>query len=106
MLLLSDELMSCCATGINGCLELRCRAFALDGRVSVEWNRCPCSMARRARNSVASVRRSSVGWMPARIGRWCRTQASSHNSQDVVDGGIDEGVYEHCGNRAQYSTVE
>ena len=28
MLLLSDELMSCCAAGTNGCLDLRRRAFA------------------------------------------------------------------------------
>ena len=29
----------------------------------------PLSMARRARDSVAPLRRSSTGWMPARIGR-------------------------------------
>jgi len=69
MLLLSDKLMSCCAAGTNGCLDLRRRAFALDGRVTPEWSRCPGSMARRARDSVASLRRSSAGWMPARIGR-------------------------------------
>ena len=34
MLLLSDELMRCCAAGTNGCLDLRRRAFALDGRVT------------------------------------------------------------------------
>ena len=27
------------------------------------------------------------GW---KVVRWCRSQASSHNSQGVVDGGIDE----------------
>jgi len=37
--------------------------------VSAEWSRCPGSMARRARDRVASLRRSSVCWMPARIGR-------------------------------------
>jgi len=47
--MLSDELMSCCAAVTNGCLDLRRRAFALDGRVSAEWSRCPGSMARRAR---------------------------------------------------------
>jgi len=52
MLLLSDELMSCVA-GTNGCLNMRRPAFILDGRVSVEWRRCPGSMARRARDSVA-----------------------------------------------------
>ena len=69
MLLLSDELMRCCAAGTNGCLDLRRRAFALDGRVSAEWDRCPGSMTRRARDNVAPLRRSSAGWMPARIGR-------------------------------------
>ena len=39
------------------------------GQVSAEWSRCSGSMARRARESVAPVWRSSAGWMPARIGR-------------------------------------
>ena len=43
--------------------------FALDGRVSAEWSRCPGSKARRARDNVAPLRRSSAGWMPARVGR-------------------------------------
>ena len=55
-MLLLDELMRCCAAGTNGCLDLRCRAFALDGRVSDEWSRCPGSMARHARDSVAPLR--------------------------------------------------
>ena len=38
-------------------------------RQPMEWSRCPGSMARRARDSVAPLRRSSAGWMPARIGR-------------------------------------
>ena len=61
--------MSCCAAGTNVCLDLRRRAAAPDGRVSAEWSRCPGSMARRLRYSVAPLRRSSAGWMPARIGR-------------------------------------
>ena len=61
--------MSCCAAGTNGCIDFRRRAFALDGRVSTEWSRCPGSMARRGRDSVAPLRRSSAGWMPARVGR-------------------------------------
>jgi len=69
LLLSSDELMSCCGAGTNGCLDLRCRAFPLDGQVSAEWSRCPGSMARWARDSVAPFRQSSTGWMPARIGR-------------------------------------
>jgi len=69
MLLLSDKQMSCCAAGTNGCLDLRRRASPLDGRVSAEWSRCLGSMARRARDSVTPLRRSSAGWIPARIGR-------------------------------------
>ena len=67
MLVLSDRLMSCCAVGTNGCLDLRCRAFALDGQVSAEWNWCLGSIAQPARESMASLRRSSAGWMPARM---------------------------------------
>ena len=61
MLLLSDKLMRCCPAGTNGCLALRRRASALYGRVSAERSRCPGSMARRARDSVAPLRRSSAG---------------------------------------------
>ena len=68
MLLLSEKLMSC-AAGTNGCLDLRWCASALDGRVSADWSRCLGSMARCPRDSVAPLRRSSAGWMPARIGR-------------------------------------
>ena len=68
-MLLSDKLISCCAAGTNGCLDLRRHAFVLDGRVSAEWSRCLGSMPRRARGSVAPLRRSSAGWMPARMGR-------------------------------------
>ena len=69
MLLLSDELISCCAAGTNGCLDLRRRAFALGGQVSAEWSWCPGSVALIARDSVAPLRRSSAGWMPARMRR-------------------------------------
>ena len=69
MLLLSDELMRCCAASTSGCLDLRRHALALDARVSAEWSRCPGSVARRVRGSVAPLRRSSADWMPARIGR-------------------------------------
>jgi len=64
----SDELMSCCLTGTNGCLHLKCCAFPHNGQVSAEWSRCPVSMERHARDSVAPLRRRSAG-MPARIGR-------------------------------------
>ena len=43
--------------------------FALGGEVSVEWSRCPGSMARRSKDSLAPLRRNSADWMPARIGR-------------------------------------
>ena len=55
--------------GANGCLDLRRRALALDGQVSAEWSSCPGSMEQCARGSVASLRRRSAGWMPARMGR-------------------------------------
>ena len=77
MLLLSDNLMSCFLAGINGCFDFRLRASPLDGRVSAEWNRCPGSMAWRARDSVAPLRRSSAGLHACEDGwvvRWCWTQ--------------------------------
>jgi len=58
-----------CAACTNGCLDLNRRVSALDGRASAEWSRCPDSTARRAGDSVAALRRSSAGWMPARVGR-------------------------------------
>jgi len=60
LLLLSDELTSCWAAGTNGCLGLRCRAFP---------PRYQSFMGRRARNSVAPLRRSPAGWVLARMGR-------------------------------------
>jgi len=63
-----DEVMPCCAAGTNGCLDLRRHAFALDGRFSTERSRCPGSMARPVRDSVAPLRRILAGWVPARIG--------------------------------------
>jgi len=51
--------MSCCAAGTNGCLDLRRRAFALDGLVSVKWSRCPGSMARYIRLDITS--RETIG---------------------------------------------
>ena len=64
--------------GTNGCLNLRRRAAAPDGQVSAEWSRCSGSMARRRRDSVAPLRRSSAGWMPARIGRLSAGVACRH----------------------------
>ena len=61
--------MSCCAAGTKGCLDLRRRATALDGRVSAEWGRCQGSMTRHPSDSVAPLQRSSAGWMFAKVGR-------------------------------------
>ena len=69
LILSKDQLMSCCGASTNECLDLRCRAFPLNGQVSAEWSRCPASMAKCARDSAVPLRRSSVGWMPATIGR-------------------------------------
>ena len=102
--------MNCCTADTNGCLDLRRRAFALNGQVSAEWRRCPVSMARRARDSVTPLWRSSAGWMLVENGKvvhWCRVQASSHNLQGVVDGGLIKRVWalwHQTG--AQYSAVE
>ena len=90
LLLLTEKLMSC-AAGTNGCLDLRRRAAAPNGRVSAEWSRCPGSMARRPRDSVAPQQRSRLDvcedW---KVVRWCWTQASSHSSQGVVDDGVNK----------------
>jgi len=67
MLLLSEELIICYAAGTDGCLDFKRRASEHDGRVSAEWSRRPGSIARRARDSVAPLRRSSADWMPARL---------------------------------------
>ena len=64
-----EKLRSCCAAGTNGCLNLRRRAAAPDGRVRAEWSRCLGPMAWRPGDSVAPLRRSSAGWMHARIRR-------------------------------------
>ena len=67
-------------------------------------------MARRPKDGVAPLRRSSAGWMPARIGRLSAgvgTQASSHFSQGVVDGGVNKASMSTTAQtRAQYSAVE
>ena len=77
-MLLSEKMMSCCAAGTNGCLDLRRLAFALDGWVSAEWSRCPDSMARRAGDSVAPLGRKSAGWMPVKIGRLSAGEGRRH----------------------------
>ena len=54
LLLSSYELMSCCAAGTNGCLDLRCHAFPLDGQVSA---------------AVPSPRVALVGLAPKQISK-------------------------------------
>jgi len=98
LLLLPDELLRCCKAGNNVCLDLRRRAFPLCGQVSTDWSRCPSSRITHSSDSVAPLRRTSscempariASGMPARIVRWCRTQASSHNSQGAVEGKANE----------------
>ena len=87
-MMLSDERMNCCATGTNGCLDLRRRAFALDGQVSAEWSWCPGYMARRSRDVVAPLRRGSEGWMPTRVRRLSAGVGRRHPG--VVDGRVSE----------------
>ena len=111
MLLLSDELMRCCAAGTNGRLDLRRRAFALDGWVSAEWSRCAGSMARRARDSVAPLRRSSAGWMPATIGRLSTGVGRRHPVTEIRKASLMVGSIRRVWTLrrqtgAQYSTFE
>ena len=108
ILLLSEKLMSCCAASTNGCLHLRRHATALDGRVRAEWNRCPGSMARHPRDSVAPLRRSSAGWMPAKIGRLSAGVGRRHpvtiRKVSLIVG--QWGGYEHWGNNQEHSTLQ
>jgi len=59
-------------------LDLRRRAFAVNGWLSTQWSKCPNSMAWRARDSVAPLQRSSAGWMTARIGRLSTSVGRRH----------------------------
>jgi len=110
ILMLSDELMSCCAAGTNGCLNLRRRASALNGQVSAEWSRWPGSMARRTRDSVAPLRRSSVGWMSARIGRLSAGVGRRHpvtiRKASLMAGSMKRVWALRHYTEAQYSAVE
>jgi len=92
LLLLSDELMSCCAAGRNGCLDLRRRASALNGRATAQRSRCPGSVARRAIRQCGSIATKLIkldaceDW---KVVRWCRTQASGYDWHSVVDVGVE-----------------
>ena len=108
MLLLSDELMSCCAVGTNVCCDLRRRAFALNGRVSAEWSRCPGPMARHARDSLASLQRRSADWMPTSIGRLSADVGRRH-PDTIRKASLMAGSWgrcEHCSTRQARSTLQ
>ena len=61
---------------------MRRLAFALGGWVSTEGSRCLGSTATKLSRLDASE--------DGKVVRWCRMQASSHNSQGVVDGRVNE----------------
>jgi len=78
--LLSDELMSCCAVGTNGCLDLRCCAFALGGAgVQAPWH----GVVEHGSIATTLSRLDACG--DGKVVHWCNTQTSSHNSQGVVN---------------------
>ena len=57
------------AVGTNGCLDLSCRSCPPSGDTSLSYRRCFGTRARRARDNSVFWRRSSVGWMSAKIKR-------------------------------------
>jgi len=103
-MLLSEKLMGCCAVDRNKCLDLRCRATALDGWVSAEWSRCPGSMARCPRDNVAPVWRSSAGWMLVRIGSLSAGVGRRHPVTRHRWWWGQWGGYEHCDTKQERST--
>ena len=110
VVVLVRKLMSCCAADTNGCLDLRRRASPLDGWLSAEWSRYPGSMARRPRDSVAPLRRSSAGRMPARIGR-LSADAGRRHPVTILKASLMAGILRRVWTlrhktRAQYSVVE
>jgi len=108
LLFLSDEPKSCCAAGTNERLDLRGCAYAPGGQVSAEWSRCLGSMARRASESVARLRRSSAGWMPARTGNLFPGMGRRH-SVTISKASWWQGQwggYEHCGTIQDRSTLQ
>ena len=77
-MLLSDRMKSCCICRQSGCLYFGRHAFPIGRRASIEWSRCLGSVARRSSDSKPPLRRSSVGWMPARMGRLCAGVGRRH----------------------------
>ena len=68
------------------------------------------SMARRPRDSVAPLRRSSAGWMPARIGRLSASVGRRHpvtiRKASLVVGSMRRGRVLRHQTGVQYSAVE
>ena len=108
-MLLSDKLTSCCAAGTNGCaIWGAVRLHSMDGwvlsgaDVQAPWH--------GLRDSVAPLRRSSAGWMPARIGRLSAGVGHRHpvtiRKASLVAGWMRRvwALWHHIG--AQYSAVE
>jgi len=70
-----------------------------------EWSRCPGSMARRDRDSVAPMRRSSADWMPARVGRLSAGVGRRH-PVTILKALLMAGSMRWHQTGAQYSAVE
>ena len=66
---LSDELMELLSDGYKWVSRFERPCIRTRWPVRAKWSRCSGSMPRRARDSVAPLRRSSAGWMPTRLGR-------------------------------------
>ena len=110
MLLLLEELMRWCVADTNACLDLSRRAFTLDGQVNVEWSTCPGPMARRAKDNVPPMRRSSGGWMLARMGGLSTGVGRRHpvtiRKASLMVGSMRQVWALRHQTRVQYSAVE
>ena len=71
LLLLSAGERSCCKAGTNGRPDSRYSAFPPGERVRAEWNRCPGSMARRFKGSLAPSSTVRVSKLPQECDAWC-----------------------------------
>ena len=78
--------------GTYGCLDLKCGAFQLSAQASAEESRCHGSMGRRTRDSVASSMKLNRldACENRKVVCRCRTYASSHSSQGVLDHKVNE----------------
>ena len=86
------QMMRCCVAGTNGGLDFRRRALALDGRVRQveQMSRFHGTACYRQCDSNATKLSRLDACEDWKVVLWCRTQASSHNSQGIVDDGVDE----------------